>query len=112
MKESIGRILRLALALALVGVGPATRLADLLLFHGPGAQVAAAQVDDGSAPLPHADDCLLATPATPAVPAIGCTLPLVALPTLADRPAIAAVPVPATQAGRSPPSRAPPTLLS
>lgn len=87
MPESVVRLLRSVLVVALLGLGPATRFADALLYHSSGIPaVAAHQADDGSVPRPHGDGCLLAAVSAPATPAMACADPIVPAPT-ADQPA-------------------------
>ncbi|HEX5633390.1 MAG TPA: hypothetical protein VFX50_09185 [Gemmatimonadales bacterium] len=109
MRHAVARFLRLVLAVALVGVGPVTRATDALVFHVAGAPAGVAgQVDDGSAPIPHGDACILAAVSSPAAPAPACGTELSVAPAMAERHLVPAVLLPETRAGRSPPSRAPP----
>lgn len=111
MSGPLRRLLRLLLAVALMGVGPGTRMVDALVFHNTGAPSAALhQVDDGSAALPHGDSCVLAVPAPPAMTADACAhaMSAAAVREAPDAPRPQAVPP--TRAARPPPSRAPPTL--
>jgi hypothetical protein len=113
MSVTTRRLLRFVLALALVGAGPATRIADALLFHSAGTPAGlASQADDGTRPLGHGDACTLAARSAPVTPAPACDLAPVLAETVADRAVAPPFAVPETRAGRSPPSRAPPTLLS
>jgi hypothetical protein len=111
MSEPLRHALRLLLAVALMGVGPGTRVADALLFHSTGAPVSVShQVDDGSALLPHGDSCVLALPTAPAGTTVACAPALVTAPVLDTPDAPRPQAVPPTRAARPPPSRAPPTL--
>jgi hypothetical protein len=111
MPEPLTRLLRLLLAVALIGVGPGARVADVLLFHNAGAPSSLShQADDGSAALPHGHACQLAMPAPPALTAGACAPPLLAAPELDTRAVLRPQAVPPTRAARPPPSRAPPTL--
>lgn len=109
MTDRALRLVRAVLAVALLGVGPVTRVADVLLYHTWGAvPTAAAQVDDGTATLPHGDACLLAVASAPATPAIACTATLAAVP-LTGLPDIPTVDGPVVlRATGPPPSRGPP----
>ena len=109
MTERILRLVRTVLALALLGVGPVTRVADGLLYHTWGAVPSAvAQVDDGTATLPHGDACLLAVASAPVTSAVACPAPLAVAPATegsgvpsADAPVV-------LRATGPPPSRGPP----
>jgi hypothetical protein len=103
------RHVRTVLVLALLGAGPAARLADLLLYHTRAAvPTSVAQVDDGSAALPHGDACQLAVASAPATPAMACP------PTLGGAPVSDLPEVPPAdgwvvlRATGPPPSRGPP----
>jgi len=110
MSDPLRRLLRLLLAVALMGVGPGTRMADVLVFHTGAASAVAQQVDDGSAALPHGDTCALAVPAPPALTAVACAHATSAGSMLDTSDAPRPQAVPPTRAARPPPSRAPPTL--
>ena len=109
MTDRALRLVRTVLALALLGVGPVTRVADVLLYHTWGTVPAAeAQIDDGTATLTHGDACLLAVASAPATPAMACPTALAVAPVTAraavsppDRPAV-------LRATGPPPSRGPP----
>lgn len=109
MTDGTLRLVRTVLALALLGVGPVTRVADVLLYHTWGAApTAAAQADDGTATLPHGDACLLAVASAPATPAIACPGTLAIVP-VTDLPEIPTVDGPVVlRATGPPPSRGPP----
>ena len=109
MSDRLGRLLRTVLALALLGVGPVTRVADALLYHSVGLPATVTQqLDDGSTMLPHGDACLLAVASAPATPALACN-PTLAVASTTDLPELppagASIVVRATG---PPPSRAPP----
>lgn len=77
MTDPFVRLLRSVLAVALLGLGPATRVADVVLYHSGATPTATShQVDDGTATLPHGDGCLLAVASAPATPAMACGGPL------------------------------------
>lgn len=109
MTDRILRLVRTVLALALLGIGPVTRVADVLLYHTSGTvPTAVAQVDDGAATLPHGDACLLAVASAPATPAIACLASLTVVPVteLPEIPPVAGSVV--VHATGPPPSRGPP----
>lgn len=107
--DRILRHVRTVLALALLGAGPATRLADVLLYHTRGAvATAVAQVDDGGATLPHGDACLLAVASAPATPAMAGPRTLAVAP-VTDVPEVPPVDgLVVLRATGPPPSRGPP----
>ena len=109
MPDRLISFLRTMLAFALLGVGPATRVADALLYHSSGVPATMAlQIDDGSTILPHGDACLLAVASAPATPAMACS-PTLAM--AATTPASELSPAGARVVLRAtgpPPSRAPP----
>jgi hypothetical protein len=109
MTDRVVRLVRTVLALALLGVGPVTRMADVLLYHTWDAvPTAVAQVDDGTATLPHGDACLLAVASAPATPAIACPATLAVAP-VTDLPEVPPVDGPLVlRATGPPPSRGPP----
>lgn len=111
MSFSGRRYLRLIVALALLGAGPGVSLADVVMFHGGAAPIAAThQVDDGTTPLPHGDACHLALPSAPAVTATEVRVAPCGGPEVVAAPIhVSQVPV-ALRAARPPPSRAPPLL--
>lgn len=105
------RLLRLIVALALLGAGPGVSLADVVMFHGGAAPIAAThQVDDGTTPLPHGDACHLALPSAPALDAVTPVRAPVAEAASVEGPVAPSPAVPACRAARPPPSRAPPLL--
>jgi hypothetical protein len=110
MSDPLRRLLRLLLAVALIGVGPGTRMVDVLIFHTGAPAAVSHQVDDGSAALPHGDSCSLAVPAPPATTAVASAHTMTAAPVLELSDAPRPQAVPPTRAARPPPSRAPPTL--
>ena len=105
------RLLRLVVALALLGVGPGVSLVDVLVFHSGTAAVAVGtQVDDGSPLLPHGEGCRLALPSAPALDAAPLASAPAAVALAVELPATRSQSVPVTLAARPPPSRAPPLL--
>jgi hypothetical protein len=87
MPETLLRLLHSVLVVALLGLGPATRLADALLYHSSAIPASAGhQADDGSVPRPHGDGCLLAVVSAPATPAMACADPIALAPAV-DLPA-------------------------
>ena len=109
MTERILRLARTVLALAIVGVGPVTRVADVLLYHTWGAvPTAVAQVDDGTATLPHGDACLLAVASAPDTSAVSCPATLASAPVTELPPTPTAGALVVLRATGPPPSRGPP----
>jgi hypothetical protein len=105
------RLLRLVVALALLGAGPGLAVADVLVFHGGTAPVVASlQVDDGSTMLPHGDGCHLALPSAPAATSTGVAVAPCGGPERGATLVHASQVVIALRAARPPPSRAPPLL--
>ena len=110
MTDALLRLLRTVLAIALLGLGPATRLADALVYHSTSAPVLAShQADDGRSALPHGDGCLLAVASAPATPLMGCSHVLALAPTTfsqeaprPDRPVVLRITGP--PATRAPPA--------
>ena len=109
MPDRLIRLRRVVLALALLGVGPVTRVADALLYHSSALPATVTQqIDDGSTILPHGDACLLAVASAPATPAMVGN-PTLAVASVTDVPELrpAGVPI-VVRATGPPPSRAPP----
>jgi hypothetical protein len=109
MPDRLLHLVRTLLALALLGVGPATRVADALLYHSSDVPATMArQIDDGSTLLPHGDVCLLAVASAPATPTMAdCPTLVVASTTIAPELPPTGAPV-GHRATGPPPSRAPP----
>lgn len=109
MPDRLIRLLRVVLTVALLGVGPVTRVADALLYHTSYVPATVThQIDDGSTILPHGDACLLAVVSAPATPAmVGNPTLMVASITDVPEPPPAGAPV-VVRATGPPPSRAPP----
>ena len=107
--RDVVRLLRAVLAVALLGLGPATRAADLLIYHSSSTPALAShQADDGTLTLPHGDGCLLAVPSAPATPAMACGGLLPAPPT-AELPEFLPLHHPVVLRATGPPTtRAPP----
>ena len=109
MTDRFLRALRALLVLALLGLGPATRIADVVVFHsGAAAPTMSHQIDDGSVVVPHGDGCLLAVASAPATPAMSCGRMLATTP-IVDVPEPPPLAPPGTVRATGPPStRAPP----
>ena len=109
MTDRALRLVRTVLAVALLGVGPVTRVADVLLYHTWGAApTAAGQVDDGTATLPHGDACLLAVASAPATPAMACPASVAVAPVSVLSVVPPTVRPMVLRATGPPPSRGPP----